>query len=554
MNNSKFKSRKNIFFLSVIAILLSFPTITYSQDDFEIDKNLDIYYQVFKQLKLYYVDDIQSGEMTKTAIDAMLKSLDPYTNYIPESEIEDYRFLTTGVYGGVGALIHKRDGKVVISEPYEGFPAHKAGLKAGDVILKIDGKSIEGKTSDNVSTFLKGQSGTEIKLLIKREGLNDHLEVKLKREDIKIKNIPYTGLVHGDVAYIKLTGFTRNAGKEVKDALIKLKDSIDLKGVIIDLRDNGGGLLNEAVYIVNLFVDKGKEVVSTKGRIVEKNHMYKTMQSAVDTNIPLTILVNDMSASASEIVAGAIQDYDRGVIIGQKSYGKGLVQNVVPLSYNAKMKVTVSKYYIPSGRCIQAIDYSKKDVNGKAIKANDSLATAFKTKNGRTVYDMGGIKPDVIMPEKEYGRITTSLTEKFLIFDFATKYAAKYRGIKEPKDFDITDNIYKEFEQFLVEKKFEYTAKSEKTLENLKEIAIKEKYFNAISEEYEKLKKELAAHKTDDIQKFKEEIKLLIKLEIVNRYYFQSGEAEASIKGDKEIIKAVKIINDKNQYESILKG
>ncbi|MCD4663739.1 MAG: S41 family peptidase, partial [Bacteroidales bacterium] len=360
------------FFL-VLLVLNSVILIGQNSNNFEISKNLDIYTTLFKKLNTNYVDDISAGELIKTGIDAMLESLDPYTVYIPESEVEDYKFITTGQYGGIGALIQKQGDYIVIAEPYEDKPAHTAGLKAGDKILEIEGKSTEGKSTSDVSAILKGQPGSSVNVLISRDGIDDPFEMELARENIKIDNIPYYGMLNNRVGYIKLTGFTQKAGKEVKDAFIDLRDNNDLKGIILDLRGNGGGLLQEAVNITNIFVDKGEVVVSTKGKLPNKNNTYRTMNVAVDKEIPLVVLVDNSSASASEIVGGAIQDLDRGVIIGQRTFGKGLVQNVMPLSYNSQAKITVAKYYIPSGRCIQAIDYSHKDKNGDSKRIPDSL-------------------------------------------------------------------------------------------------------------------------------------------------------------------------------------
>ena len=370
-----------IFFIIFSLGSLNVNSQDYEKNDFEISKNLDIFTTLYKQLHVNYVDDVKSGELMKIAIDAMLESLDPYTVYIPEADIEDYKFMTTGQYGGIGALIHKRNTKIVISEPYEGFPADKAGLKAGDILIEVNGKSLKNKNTDEVSSLLKGTPGTTVEVMIIRDTLEKPIPKTITREEIKISSVPYFGMVSNDVGYINLSGFTQNASKEVKDALIKLKENSNFKGLILDLRGNGGGLLNEAVNIVNLFVDKGQLVVSTKGKIKEKNNIHKTTNTPVDVNIPIIVLVDDNSASASEIVTGAIQDLDRGVILGQRTFGKGLVQNIVPLSYNSEMKVTIAKYYIPSGRCIQAIDYSKKDENGRAEKIPDSLLKPFKTLN-----------------------------------------------------------------------------------------------------------------------------------------------------------------------------
>jgi carboxyl-terminal processing protease len=551
---NKHHSKKTNILISILAIIFLFPFAGFNQNNFEISKNLDIYTTLFRELNINYVDEINSGELMEEAINAMLESLDPYTIYIPESEVEDYRFMTTGQYGGIGALIHKQGDYVVISEPYEGFPAYKAGLKAGDRILKINNKSAKGKSSADVSKVLKGSPGTTLKILIERNGESKPIEKEIIREKIKIENIPYYGMMNDDIAYIKLTGFTQNAAREVKNSLLKLKENNDVKSLILDLRSNGGGLMNEAVDITNIFVEKDKEVVSTKGKLSNRNKSHKTRYAPVDLSIPLIVLVNQASASASEIVAGAIQDLDRGVIIGQRTFGKGLVQNVIPLSYNSKVKVTVAKYYIPSGRCIQAIDYSLKDKNGHFNKIPDSLITAFKTQNGRTVYDGGGIEPDIKLKPLKYSNIAASLFSKFLIFDYANKFFRENPEIPPADEFIITDQIFDDFKNYISDKDYDYTTESEKTLEKLKKHAEKEKYFDAIQSEYETLKMKMKHDKDEDLNKYKDQINELLKIDIVSRYYYQKGKIIASIADDPEIKEAMEILENKTLYESILNG
>ncbi len=544
------------FRISIFIIAFTFLTFSsFSQkndNDFEISKNLEIFTTLYKQLHLNYVDPINSGDLMKKGIDAMLDDLDPYTNYIPESEIEDYRLMTTGQYGGVGALIHQNGNDIVISEPYEGFPANKAGLIPGDRILEINKKSTKGKTVSDISSILKGQPGTTLTLLIERNGESKPIEKTLTREEIKIDNIPFYGALSNDVGYIKLNGFTQNAGNEVREAFLKMKEKNNIKYLILDLRGNGGGLLNEAVNIVNIFTEKSQLVVSTKGKVEERNYSHKTANAATDLTIPLIILVDRNSASASEIVSGAIQDLDRGIIIGQKTYGKGLVQNIFPLSYNSQVKITVAKYYIPSGRCIQAIDYTHRNEDGSAGKIADSLKTAFKTKNGRTVYDGGGIEPDVPLKPEILSNLTISLITKYLIFDYANKYRQSHPTIASAKDFTITDSIFEDFTRFLSGKDYDYVTKSEKNLKELKDIAVNEKYFDAIKNEYEALKEKLIHDKNSDLKKNKEEIKVLLKGEIVNRYYYQKGRIEASLSDDPEIAKAISVFRDTAQYKAIL--
>lgn len=525
-----------------------------ANNSFEILKNLDIYATLIKELNEHYVDDINPGELTKTGIDAMLESLDPYTNYIPESEIEDYRFITTGEYGGIGALIHQQGDYVVISEPYEGSPAQKNDIRAGDKILEINGQSAKGKSYSDVSAILKGQAGTSINVKLRRDGEDKPVEKTITREIIKVDNIPYFGIVNNNIGYIKLNSFTQNAGQEVKQAFLKLKEGNDLKGVIIDLRGNGGGLLDEAVNITNIFIDKGQEVVSTKGKMPDKNFTHRTLFPPADMNIPLAILVDKQSASASEILAGAVQDLDRGVIIGQRTFGKGLVQNVIPLSFNAQMKVTVAKYYIPSGRCIQAIDYSHKNKEGSFSLIPDSMIHAFKTKSGRTVYEGRGIKPDVLTSPVSYSNIALSLYSKYLIFDYATKFRRERASISPAGEFEITDSIFNDFQKFIAGKNYDYTTKSEQALEDLKKNAQQENYFNAIKAEYDALNTQMSNDKKGDLIKFKKQIEDLMRVEIAGRYYYQKGKVKSSLENDTDLAEAIKTINDPVLYKSVLAG
>jgi len=550
----------NRFGIWVLLILLLFGTTegAYSQvqenNSFEILKNLDIYTNLIKQLNQEYVDVIDPGSLTKDGIDAMLQSLDPYTNFIPESQVEDYKFITTGQYGGIGALIHQQDNLVVISEPYEGSPAQKEGLKAGDRILEINGQNAKGKNYDEVSTALKGQAGTSVRLVLQRPGTDLPIEKNLIRENIRIDNIPYSGLVGGDIGYIKLSGFTQNAAKEFKQAFLKLRESGALKGLIIDLRGNGGGLMNEAVDIANLFVERGQEIVSTKGKQADKNRSYPTLSPPVDLTIPIVVLVDRQSASASEILAGAIQDLDRGVVIGQKTFGKGLVQNVVPLSYNAQLKVTVAKYYIPSGRCIQAIDYSHKNGDGEFTRIPDSLIRSFKTKRGRTVYDAGGISPDVITTPRKLSPIAYTLYTKYYIFDYATLFEQTHPSIASPDKFVIGDSLYGDFKNFLKGKDCSYETRSEFALEQLKKNAEKESYFEAIRQDYESLRAKMEENKQQDLVRYEDQIRDILKLEIISRYYYQKGKIISTLKDDPDIREAIAVLHEIPRYDGILAG
>ena len=416
----------------ILVLFLAFSTFVQAQDKgFEISKNLEIFANVYKNVHLNYVDDVDPGKLMKTAIDAMLSSLDPYTNFYAESDIEDVKLQLLGEYGGVGALIHQQDGKIYVAEPYEGLPADKAGLKAGDRILEVNGTSTEGKTTSDVSGAMRGQSGTDVKLKLSRDGRT--FDCTLTRQEIKLPNVPYSGILPSGIGYIKLSEFTQEAGKNVREAFRQLKkERPDMPGLIIDLRGNGGGLMNEAVEIVGMFVKRGELVVETKGKLASKNVKSYTRNVPEDLDMPVAVLIDGYSASASEIVSGSLQDFDRAVIIGSRSYGKGLVQNILPMTYNTQMKVTVSKYYIPSGRCIQALDYSHRDENGRATRVPDSLKTAFKTRNGRTVYDGYGIEPDVEVEQEYMSALSVVLVQKFLIFDYATQFVKTHPTIAPP--------------------------------------------------------------------------------------------------------------------------
>jgi carboxyl-terminal processing protease len=550
------KILKTFVIACMTMFLMSFPFFLKGQNggDFEISKNLDIYVTLFKELNFNYVDELKPGDLMQTGIEAMLQSLDPYTNYIPESDMEDYEFMTTGQYGGIGALIHRQGDYIIISEPYKNSPADKAGLKAGDKILEINQQSARGKTTDEVSAILKGQPNTTIDVMIERPGNPRPMSLSITREQITVPNIPYYSTLEGDIGYVKLSGFTQTAGSEVRKAFEELRSGQELNGFILDLRGNGGGLLQEAVTITNLFVGKGELVVSTKGKLPDRNRSYSTENAPADTEIPLVILVDNNSASASEIVAGAIQDMDRGVIIGQRTFGKGLVQNVVPLSYNAKMKITVAKYYIPSGRCIQAIDYSHKDENGMFTKIPDSLISEFKTRNGRPVYDGGGIEPDIPVDLPQLNSISYSLYTKFLIFDYATHFYWSHPTIPPVEEFEITDEMYQDFLNFLSGKDYTYTTRSESELKSLKEIAQKEETFTDIAGEIEALDKRIQESKMDDLLEFKDEIKSILKQEIITRYYYEEGRIITSLKEDPEVKKAMEVLTDSSTYHAILEG
>jgi carboxyl-terminal processing protease len=519
---------------------------------FEISKNIEIFNSIVKEVNTYYVDDVTPAPLLRTGIDAMLKSLDPYTEYYSESEIEDYRFMTTGQYGGIGATISKRGEDIIIQEPYEGWPAQKADLRAGDVILEIDGKSMKGKATDDVSKLLKGQPESEVKLLIRRDGVAEPFVKTIMRAEIQVKNVPYYGMINNNTGYIKFVGFRQNAAKEVQDALVELKKNPNFNSLVFDLRGNPGGLLDEAIKTVNIFEDNGQLVVSTKGKMTEWNKEYKTEGQPVDTKIPVVVLTDGGSASAAEIVSGSLQDLDRALIVGANTFGKGLVQTTRQLPYNTQMKITTSKYYIPSGRCIQALDYAHRDENGKAIKMPDSLRKAFKTKNGRTVYDGNGIKPDVELDRKEYSDIIQSLAEKRLFFDFATEYRSNHPTIPDAKTFSLSDADFQKFVDFTKTKDYSYVTETEKTLEDLEKTAKDEKYYAALQKEIDDIHAKLKADKREDIFKYKEDIREILEEEIIARYYYQTGRVESTFDDDKDIKEALQLFSHPDEYHKLL--
>lgn len=521
-----------------------------NDDYFEIAKNLDIFAKLYREIHTHYVDEVEPTEFIRTGINAMLSTLDPYTNYIAPGEVEDFLFVRTGQYGGIGATVGDVHGKVTFTELYEGFPAAESGLLVGDVIESIDGQKVTVADIPKlrIRSLLRGLPKSEVKLTIIRDGQKKN--VTLKRGEIRIKNVPYFGMADEKTGYIKLTGFTKNASKEVKTAIKKLKEeNSTLEALILDVRGNPGGLLFEAIEIANLFVAKGEKIVETKGRIEGSYRLYTAQNEAVDTKIPLAVLIDDHSASASEIVSGVIQDLDRGVIVGQGSFGKGLVQTTRPLSYNAQVKITTAKYYTPSGRCIQAIDYSTKNND----KVPDSLKKAFNTKAGRIVYDGGGIQPDIAVEKDQLHTITQELIKQDMIFDFCTKFQKEHESIEKPQEFKVTDKLYNEFVAFLKGKNFVYNTKSEEKLLELKSMMKSEKYDVEASDELKKLEQKLESRKKNDLTKFKKEISNALRVEIVKRYYYEDGEIESSFKNDDEVKKAIEILSNSKKYKEILK-
>ncbi|TAE36153.1 MAG: S41 family peptidase [Runella slithyformis] len=540
-----------IVLFSVVALAL----VAFRPDDrfFEIARNLDIYATLFKELNRFYVDEVNPNRMTKTSIDAMLKTLDPYTNFYAEDEIEDYRTMTTGQYTGIGAVITALKGKTIVYSILEGSPADKAGLHVGDEIVKIDGIDIKARKDINIDKLMKGQASSAVKLAVQRLGIKTPIELSATREFVKTGNVPYFGMIDTETGYIDLKDFNQTAAREVKTAFQDLKGK-GMKKLILDVRENPGGLLDQAILICNLFIAKDLEVVSTKGKVTEWNKVYNAPVAPIDVEMPITVLANGRSASAAEIVSGVIQDYDRGVLIGQRTFGKGLVQTTRDLSYNTKLKVTTAKYYIPSGRCIQAIDYGHRNADGSVGKIADSLKTAFKTRNGRPVFDGGGVDPDLTTEVVNRSPITNSLYGKGLIFDYALVYRVSHPTIKPAKEFGLTDAEYAEFASWLKDKEYDYITQVEKDLTTLEASAKKEKYIDAIQDQLKALKTKLSHSKETDVQNFKAEIKQLLEREIVSHYYLQKGEREFDFRYDPELKAATALFKDMTRYNKILKG
>ena len=538
--------------LIIISLFISLLTLlSFKSDYFEIAKNLEIFTDLYKELNTYYVDETDPGILIKSAMDEMLQTLDPYTNYIPESEIEDFQFMTTGQYGGIGAMITKRDEYVYISEPYEGFPAQKSGLMAGDKILEVNNISVKGKSTEEVSKLLKGQPNTNVSILIERKYINEPFEVSFKREKVTVGSVPYFGLLENNIGYVKLRSFTRNCSNDLKNAIIKLKEQ-SATSLILDLRGNPGGLLNESVKIANFFVNQGEDIVSTKGKIKSWEKVYTATNKPIDTEIPLVVLIDQSSASASEIVSGSLQDLDRAVIVGKRSFGKGLVQQTRKLSYNSQLKLTVAKYYIPSGRCIQALDYSNRNEDGSVGKIADSLSTEFRTKNNRKVYDGGGITPDLVTESEVSSKILLSLFRERLFFDYATEYRLKNENILSAKDFKITDEKFLDFKNFLSDKEYEYETDTEKAYKKLKKVAEEENYFESMKNNFDLLVTKIDDAKSDDLEKNKDFVKEILANEIVSRYYYQKGRIQSSLNYDKDILEAITVLSDSTKYKQIL--
>lgn len=544
-------------------VMLGMGMTSFKEDDrnFQISKNLDIFNSIFKELDMFYVDTVNAEKMIQTGVEGMLSLTDPYTEYYPEEEVSSLKEMTTGKYGGIGAAIRYYEAKdrIAVVEPTEGMPAAEAGVKAGDIILSVGGKEmVRGdmkpqEFSSKVSEALRGEPGTSFVLKVLRPLKNDStvMEFKITRKNIRTNPVPYYGMVKDSIGYLALSSFTENSAKDFKKAFIELKQK-GAKSLIIDLRDNGGGSLSEAVDIVNLYVPKGQEIVVTKGKVRQAQGSYKTQNEPVDTQIPLAVLVNGATASASEIVSGSLQDLDRAVVIGSRTFGKGLVQTIRPLPYNGTLKVTTSKYYIPSGRCIQAIDYAKKNADGSVARTPDSLTTVFHTAAGREVRDGGGIRPDIEVKGDKIPNIVFYLMNDDLIFDYATQYCWDHPTLASVDDFKLTDADYEAFKKLVKSRNFTYDRQSEKMLKSLKEIAEFEGYMTEAAEEFKALEKKLNHNLDRDLDYFAKPIKEYISQEIVPRYFYQRGAAMERLKDDTDLEEAIKVLQNPVRYREIL--
>ncbi len=539
--------RIKIFFV-VVLILVGFAFIESNTKQFEISKNLEIFANLYKELNTNYVDDLDPSKLMRTGIESMLGTLDPYTNYISEADIESYRYMAEGKYDGIGARVLKMGDYVTIVEPYEEGPAMKAGLLAGDQILAVDGRDAKGKKTDEVEDILRGFPGTDVTLTMKRPGQKEIWDVVVKRDEVTVKNVPHFSMLSEDIGYVVLTTFTSNAGRNVADAIQQLKnENPNMRKLVFDLRDNGGGFLREAVSISNLFIPRDELVVTTRGKVKDRDRSFKTKESPMVPDMPVVVITNKWTASASEIVSGVLQDLDRGVIVGQRTYGKGLVQNTVDLEYNAKLKLTTAKYYIPSGRCIQSVSYSE----GEPLDIADSERAKFKTRGGRSVLDGGGITPDVKIDDRSKSSIVSFLEKNNLIFHYATEYYQSHPTIPEPGDFHFEE--FDEFVEFVKSKNLEFKTKTETELEELQEAAKADHLEDVVQEQIKSMLQTVAEEKADDLYEYREEITDLIEKDIVTRYYYQTGKIKKSLQNDSEIEVAVELLNDMSKYESLLK-
>jgi carboxyl-terminal processing protease len=535
----------------VLVLVAVFAFRKPAENYFEIAKSLDIFASLFKEVNTYYVDEVEPQKLIRQGIDGMLESLDPYTDFIAEEDLENFRIATTGQYAGIGALIGVVNKKVVFTHPYKNFPANKSGIKVGDEIISVNGKNVQGKPTSEISSLLKGQPKTEVEVRVRRFGQSNDLVFKMQREKISLSNIAYAGLLENEVGYIKLDDFTPGASKELAGSLTELKAK-GAKKLILDLRENPGGLLIEAINIVNLFIPKGKEVVSTKGKVADWNKTYSTLNNPLDTDIPLVILISEGSASASEIVAGALQDYDRAVLIGNKTFGKGLVQTTRRLSYNSQLKVTTAKYYIPSGRCIQRLDYTNRKQDGSVDAVADSLKSEFTTQRGRKVFDGGGLDPDIEIDHQYLGTITSALYSSGLIFEYASRHCGSNTPPSDFNTFRLSDSDYDKFVTWVKSQKFTYSTALETEVAELLEVAKHERYFGQIESDLRTLSRNIEENKAQDLNRFKKEISQLLTRQIAFHYALYDAQVVAAIPEDIGVSEAVKILNTPVLHQKIL--
>lgn len=547
------KNTRIIIFISGV-LLLAFGALSLKEDDkrFQISKGLDIFATLFRDVNLFYVDDVQPEKMVKDGIDAMLKKLDPYTEFYPESRMDEFKMMTTGEYAGIGSIIGVKGDYVVIREPYKNSPSNKAGLLPGDLILAIDGENMKGKTVEYVSSRLKGQPGKEVVLKVQRIGEDKPMEKRVLREIVQMPSVPYHGMLNDQTGYIYFTSFTDKSADDVRKAIMELKNK-GAQSLVLDLRGNGGGLLDQAVEIASFFLPRGSLIVSTKGKMKQWDKEYKTTKNPLLPDMKLTVLIDRASASAAEILSGALQDYDRAVVLGERSFGKGLVQTTRDLVYNTKLKVTTAKYYIPSGRCIQAVDYTHRNPDGSVGVVPDSLIKPFKTQAGRTVYDGGGITPDIKIEPEKYARVSQELVMQDMVFDFVNEYAAKHSSLPSPSEFVLTDELFNEFKAYLKTKEFEYETATQAMLDKLVKTAKDEKYYDQISKQVEQLKNDLGHSIDRDLDTFKNEISDILADQLMERYYMQDGVIEYHIRNDKHIAKALEVLANDEEYQKILK-
>ncbi|HEX6223829.1 MAG TPA: S41 family peptidase [Chryseolinea sp.] len=545
--------RRRVKWLFVLIILLAVGVAARKPAEkyFDVAKSLDIFATLFKEVNAYYVDEVEPQKLIRHGIEGMLESLDPYTDYIPEDELESFQITTTGQYGGIGALIGIVNKRIIITHPYKNFPAYRAGIRVGDEIIGINGKNVQSKDPTEISALLKGTPRSKLELKVRRAGKSETVTHELTREKISITNLSYAGLVEPHIGYIRLDDFTPGAGREVSDAVRDLKEK-GAEKIILDLRNNPGGLLHEAVNIVSLFTEKDLEVVSTKGKVEEWNKTYKTLNRPIDKEIPMIILVGEGSASASEIVAGALQDYDRAILVGQRTFGKGLVQTTRPLAYNSQLKVTTAKYYIPSGRCIQALDYSHRRDDGTVERFADSVKNEFKTKAGRKVFDGGGLDPDVTVEDEFVGAITSALVNAGLVFEFASKYCAEHPVKPDLKSFRLSDKDFENFLSYAKSQKFAYAAALEDDISKLLEVAKKERYYDQLAREFKELENKVQASKAADLKNYKNEIINILQEQIGFHYDLYQGQADVALEHDKTILEARKVLNDSIRYNKLL--